>query len=387
MKILDRYIVRELISPFLFGVAAFTLIFISGQYLFKLTTMVAQGAPLTDVAELLVLRMVPLAIITFPMATLLATLLSFGRLSGDMEVVALMASGISFIRIALPAFGLGLGVSLFGLFANELLVPPAGRAVRATEARITQALSAKGADVAAPTRGRSFIIQDYANGQLVRLVVAKGFDFAARRLDGVSYFQYGGSGPARHVVLIVEADRAYWDPQKQDTWRFENGFMRWLERERTPAGKETGGEYPNGVSFTSAEFKLNKTPQQIVAEGKDAEEMSFGELRRYIINLRDQGASQKTLRELEVALYNKLSVPFTSMVFALIGTPLGLRRLRGGAAVGLGLSILIIFCYYVLWHGLSVLGANGQLPPAVASWLANVIGLGVGGALVVRAAD
>ena len=77
MRILDRYIARELIGPFLFGVAAFTLIFISGQYLFKLTAMVARGASLVDVTELLALRMVPLAIVTFPMATLLATRPSF----------------------------------------------------------------------------------------------------------------------------------------------------------------------------------------------------------------------------------------------------------------------------------------------------------------------
>src|SRR6476660_3139267 len=133
MKILDRYIARELIGPFLFGVAAFTLIFISGQYLFKLTSLVAKGAPLLDVIELLVLRIVPVMVITFPMATLLATLLSFGRLSGDMEVVALMAGGISFVRIAVPAFIMGVLVSILGLFANEVLVPPAGRAAKMTE--------------------------------------------------------------------------------------------------------------------------------------------------------------------------------------------------------------------------------------------------------------
>src|SRR5438552_4882133 len=138
MKILDRYIARELIGPFAFGVAAFTLIFISGEYLFKLTSMVASGAPLLDVAELMALRMVPLAVITFPMATLLATLLSFGRLSGDMEVVALMASGVSFFRIAVPAFMMGFLVSVGGLYANEQLVPPAGRAAKEMENRLKQ---------------------------------------------------------------------------------------------------------------------------------------------------------------------------------------------------------------------------------------------------------
>src|SRR5207302_3066359 len=157
MKILDRYIARELIGPFAFGVAAFTLIFIAGEYLFELTSMVARGASLPDVIELLALRMVPLAIVTFPMATLLATLLSFGRLSGDMEVVALMAGGVSFGRIAVPAFAMGLLVSVFGLFANEVLVPPAGRAAKRTEVRIGQMLAASGADISTPVGGRALV--------------------------------------------------------------------------------------------------------------------------------------------------------------------------------------------------------------------------------------
>jgi lipopolysaccharide export system permease protein len=387
MKILDRYIARELIGPFIFGVAAFTLIFISGQYLFKLTGFVAKGAPLSEVATLLALRMVPLAIVTFPMATLLATLLSFGRLSGDMEVIAMMAGGVSFVRIAIPAFIMGLLVSMFGLFANEELVPPAGRAVKRTEARIAQALSAQGADVAAPTKGRSFVIQDYQGGQLERLVAAGGFDFAQRRLDQITYLQYGGKPGQRYVVLMVEAEQAYWDPKKKDRWIFKNGFTRGFERDLTPGGTRAPDQYRGNISFETQVFQLNKTPRQIVAEGKDAEEMNYRELRRYITLLAEQGASLKTLRELEVDLHNKLAIPFTSMVFALIGTPLGLRRLRGGAAVGLGVSILIIFCYYVLWHGMSVLGENGQIPPAVASWIANIVGLGVGGVLVVRAAN
>jgi lipopolysaccharide export system permease protein len=384
MKILDRYIARELIGPFLFGVAAFTLIFISGQYLFKLTSLIAKGAPLLDVIELLVLRIVPVMVITFPMATLLSTLLSFGRLSGDMEVVAMMAGGISFVRIAIPAFTMGVLVSVFGLFANEVLVPPAGRAAKETENRVAQELSAMGADVAPPTKGRAFVVQDSEGGQLARLVVAQGFNFPERRLDGVTYLQYGKT---QHVVLLVEAKSAYWDPRQRDRWVFRDGYARWLGEEPHPAGAKPGQSYRTTVPFQSMTFQLNKTPRQIVAEGKDAEEMSYQELRRYIENLREQGAPAKTLRELEVGLNNKLSIPFTSMLFALIGTPLGLRRLRGGAAVGLGVSILIIFCYYVLWHGMTVLGENGKLPPWLASWLANLVGLGVGAALVVRASN
>ena len=186
---------------------------------------------------------------------------------------------------------------------------------------------------------------------------------------------------------MVEAQRAYWNPDQRGHWVFENGYTYLLEQDRSPSGSSSEERYTGRLSFDRQSFRLNKTPQQIVAEGRDPEEMSFRELQRYIENLRDQGSSSKTLRELTVDLYNKLSIPFSSMVFALIGAPLGLRRLRGGAAVGLGVSILIIFCYYVLWHGASVLGGSGQLPPLLASWLANLVGLGVGGALVWRAAN
>lgn len=91
------------------------------------------------------------------------------------------------------------------------------------------------------------------------------------------------------------------------------------------------------------------------------------------------------MRELEVDLHSKLAIPFASTIFALVGAPLGLRRLRGGASVGLGLSVLIILAYYILWHGLHVLGEGGQVSPFMAAWLPNMIGLAAGLVLILRA--
>jgi lipopolysaccharide export system permease protein len=91
------------------------------------------------------------------------------------------------------------------------------------------------------------------------------------------------------------------------------------------------------------------------------------------------------LRRLEVGLYNKLAIPFASLVFALIGAPMGLRRPRSGNAMGLGLSIVLIFAYYIVWNGAGVMGQGGAITPLVASWLANAIGLLSGLALLWRA--
>jgi lipopolysaccharide export system permease protein len=143
MKLLDHYIARELIAPFLFGVGAFTSIFIASQLFFKLTAYLAKGAPLPEIAGLFVVRLAPMIVFTFPMAMLLATLLAYGRLSGESELIAMLACGIPFLRTAVPAFVAGALVSATGLAMNEFVVPHAGRAGEQLELRILERLRAR----------------------------------------------------------------------------------------------------------------------------------------------------------------------------------------------------------------------------------------------------
>jgi lipopolysaccharide export system permease protein len=386
MKLLDRYIAMELVAPFFFGVGAFTSIVVASQLFFKLTGYAAKGAPLMDIVALFVLRLVPMLVVSFPMAMLLSTLLTFGRLSGESELIAMLSSGIPFLRTALPAFVVGAFVSAGGLGLNEMVVPAAGRAAAAIERQIVEVLRASGADVAPPSANRAFVVQDYGpNGQLDRLVVAKRINLATRTMSDVTLVQYGASpGGGRQVTFLVEAKRAVWE--KGASWRFYDGRMQAVNPPvRASAGSSDYEGYTASGPFEALTFTIHKSPRQMLAEQRNADEMNYAELRQYIANLKDQGAAYKAVRELEVDLYGKLAIPFASTVFALVGAPLGLRRLRGGASVGLGLSVLIIFAYYIVWHGMHVLGEGGQVSPVVASWLPNAIGLAAGLALILRA--
>jgi lipopolysaccharide export system permease protein len=386
MKLLDRYIARELVAPFLFGVGAFTSIFIASQLFFKLTGYLAKGAPLGEIAALFVLRLVPMIVFTFPMAMLLAALLAYGRLSGESELISMLSAGIPFLRTAVPAFVLGAGVSVSGLMINEWIVPAAGRTGERMERRIIEALRASGADISAPAGNRAFVIQDTdPDGELARIVVA-GRLRPPDTLSEVTMVEYEPApGGGRRVRFLVEAQKAVWE--KGSSWTFYNGRTQGViaARRASAATADTGEPETIAGTFREYRFTLRKTPKQIVAEKRSAQEMNFAQLREYITNLRDQGARRKAVRELQVELYNKLSIPFASMVFALVGAPLGLRRLRGGASVGLGLSVLIIFGYYIVWHGMHVLGEGGQVAPLVASWLPNLIGLVAGLILIKRA--
>jgi lipopolysaccharide export system permease protein len=129
---------------------------------------------------------------------------------------------------------------------------------------------------------------------------------------------------------------------------------------------------------------LNKTPETVAKDIKDPDEMSSLELRDYINGLKARSVPPRVITRLNVALQNKLSMPFASLVFAVLGTPLGIRRQRSSAAMGVGLSLLILFAYYVLWHSMSIVGENGQCPAVVAAWTANVAALLTGFALTIK---
>ena len=105
MRILDKYILKELMGPFFFGVASFSSIFIASSLLFRLTEYMTKYGASADMLFRLFLCGLPEIInYTFPMSMLLAALLSFGRLSGSSEITAMKSGGISFYRLAAPAF-------------------------------------------------------------------------------------------------------------------------------------------------------------------------------------------------------------------------------------------------------------------------------------------
>src|SRR6266540_3257303 len=103
MRILDKYIIKELAGPFIFGIAAFTSIFIGTDTLFRMARFITeQGASIWTVSRLFLYSLAPIVVLTFPMAMLLASLLSFGRLSGNSEIIAMKTGGVSFYRLIAP---------------------------------------------------------------------------------------------------------------------------------------------------------------------------------------------------------------------------------------------------------------------------------------------
>jgi lipopolysaccharide export system permease protein len=363
MKLLDRHILKELIGPFLFGVAAFTSIMFAGDELFNITELLAEyHAPVWTALKLVGLTLPGLVVITLPMAMLLAALLGFGRLSSDSETVALFAGGVSLYRIAVPVVVVAVLVTISSFVISEVLMPK----TNSEHERLVRELKNEPLSSDKP-----FFVIDAKDGITNSVFyVQKGFNATTGTLREVALIQYWNNKPA----VFVYGKEATWKGGNE--WTFKDGYSKSLEVKGPTITIPFRGSVTRKV-------EIAKAPDRLAFYQKKYDELSFSELKDYIKMLQEQGAD---VSEYRVRLYQKIAMPLASLIFALIGTPLGLRPHRTSSAMGLGLSIVIIFAYWVLMHYMTILGRNGTVTPAAAAFIPTLAGAVTGLALIIRAA-
>ncbi|MGI6092268.1 MAG: YjgP/YjgQ family permease [Veillonellaceae bacterium] len=361
MRILDKYITKELLGPFIFGICAFSSIFIGTSTLFKIAQYVTKyGTPLITVVKLFVYSLPGIVVLTFPMSMLLASLMAFGRLSGSSEITAMKSGGLSFYRLAAPVFVVAFFVSIFAVGFNEYVVPRANAAYN----YIVKYEIEKNT---APKSQEHIVIKDVRGNLLERLTYARKYDEKTGAMYAVTMQEFEKG----NLVRVENAEKAVW---KSDRWIMYNGIIHDLSVE---------GQLERTMRFEQQIMPLNKTPKTISHEQKKPEEMSIKELRQQINILQKEYVN---ISKLEVELYQRFTIPLASFVFALIGTPLGLQPHRSSSSIGLGISIIVIFIYYTIMTVSSALGQGGAIPALLAAWLPNILGI-IAGFFLVRKAS
>jgi lipopolysaccharide export system permease protein len=372
MKLLDRLIMRELLGPFIFGVAAFASIFFAGGELVKIINEIVKGLPVNAAVELLALHFPAILALVMPMGVLLGALLAVGRLSGESEVIALYAGGISLYRIVTGVLALGVAVSALTFVLNENLSPVCNKRAAEISARLLKEDTAM---------AKPIPFADIKDGVTNSIVyVQNGIDPVTHALRGVLVVGFRGNEPA--VVFRAATARYEGGSHGDYTWRLFDGYYESLNPWRGKPGEQG---LVQTLKFTSSGYtvKLPRSPQEIEGYQRKPDEMNFSELMRHIRKLTEVGASTT---EEEVNLYNKLALPFSAFVFALLACSLGVRSHRGGSSVGLGLSVLIIFIYWIVWRFASALAMQGTLHPLLGSFGASLLALIAGMVLLAKAA-
>jgi lipopolysaccharide export system permease protein len=174
---------------------------------------------------------------------------------------------------------------------------------------------------------------------------------------------------------IVNADSAIFDI-KQGVWIFNNA---------TTYSIEPNAAVANIIKIQDLKLKLPRSPLDFAAPDKNPEDMSISEAMDYAEEVR-MGGDKKKILSLDVKIQSKLAFPFICLVFGLIGSSMGIRPQRTGKATSFGVSVLLIFGYYLLMFVCAALGQAEVISPFLAGWLPNLIGIASGGWSIAQAA-
>jgi LPS export ABC transporter permease LptG/LPS export ABC transporter permease LptF len=353
VRILDRYVIRQLLMPFGIGLLVFTFLVIIPEFMKYAEDYIAKGAAMGTVVQVLI-QLLPMALgLTIPMSLLMALLVAFGRLSADREFVALQACGVSMRRLLVPV---GLVATLcFGATLYTLLVSVPASNQRFREITFN-------------------VIASQAEGEVKPRVFFDGFPNIVLYVLEVpptggwnGVFMSDNRDGEGSTIWLAKHGRIVIDRQKQTVVMILDHATR--------HSADAAGKYE---VYSYDRILLNLNPETMFPRDgpkKGDREMTVAELRARADEVRKEGQfPHNQLFE----IHKKFSIPAACLVFGLIGLALGATNRRDGKLASFVIGVAIIFAYYIfLWLGQS-LTKGRVLAPWLAAWLPNVV-LGAAG--------
>lgn len=353
MRILRRYILRELLSPFLLSLLFFTSVFLVGN-LFKMADLlINKGVSLLDILKILFFLIPGLLSFIVPTSALAAILLVFGGMSQNNELTAIKASGVRLFSVMLPVLLVTFLLSLGLLFLSDQVESEAQYAAR----RTVKELALKH-PMAYLEAGK--IIKDFQD----LIILTQRIE--GNRLYGITIYQpQGGKGTTR--TIIAESGEVISSPdQKTLTIKLYNGSAD----EPNPDNPEMLYKL-DFKTFELPTIYLGKDDPRNKIE-KKTRELRFDELIYKLAHDPKVKNDPGTRRAYEAALHKKISFSFAPFVFAVIGLPAAVITRRGEAVVSFSLAIGIVAIYYCLYVFGGSMVAQSHWNPFVAMWLPNV---------------
>ena len=354
--ILDRYITRELVLPFLLGLVIFTFLLMIqplGDYSEQL---IAKGVSWGIVARVLG-TLVPQALaVTIPIALLIGLLIGLGRLSSDRETVAMQACGISLYRLLRPVMVLAVACWAVTSYVMIEAVPNANQTFRQI---VFGVISARAESEIKPR----IFFEDFPNRVLYVGDAPAGGGWR-------ECFLADTARPDQPTVYTAESCRLAIDREKRTVDMVLTRGSRHAATLSDPAKYEVA---------RFAELILGLDPNTVFRTAdilKGDNELTIPEIGQRVAELRAQGLSDHGPL---LAYHRKFALPFACVVLAVVGLGLGVQHGRGGKLAAFVPGIAVVFVYYVLEYGGRQMAKGQLVPPWLAVWAPNLI-LGAAGA-------
>lgn len=368
--ILYRYIAREIISYSFIALVMITVILVAGDTGNELIPLISMGVSVKEVGHLAFLTFPMVLSYSIPIAFVFGMLAAYGRLSGDLEIAAMRASGLNIVHLLVPSLMIGLVLSLaIGKFSLDLEAP-----ARAEARRTLVGIAFRNPHLN-PGQFRSFKSQ-------VLMVDAKDADGT---LHGVFLSDF--SDPDRHFEVFAESGRLSTNKEKVAIeLKLYNGAIHLLDGVVENEDRRISFEEMN-YSFTFDDLDVSGGPTW---RPHDARTEALIEIMALPQDGSDVPPHLDYVRKNELHRYameyhRRYATAMLPLLFPLLCVPLGLRRHRNSNSSGALACLGIVFCYYTLYGLGESLGEKAVLAPLPSMWLASVVLVLVSIPLLVRA--
>ncbi len=346
MRLLDRYLVRELTVPFLVGTVAVVMMFLANMLIAYAPQMFSKEVPLIAVLQYLYFKIPGTLNMTLPVGITIASALAVSRLVRESELTAMRASGIPIRRTLVPVFLTGILVAVSSFFLAERVTPVAERHAFERLRKI------------------------FASPEVLGMRTNTTFRIG----DGQYYVSIGTVRDGPRGTVVFDDVLVLNKPKRGEDWvlqaksgSYDDGILTlyrpsiWIFNDQQLVDFSVEDAYTINLRLSREDFFGNPLP----------EEQTLTELRQNIERLRRIGAPT---HELEVDYHSRYAVPAACFVFAIFSPVFALWFARGGAFIGVLFSIITVFLYYNIWViSAQILARKGLLPPLVGVWLPNAL--------------
>jgi lipopolysaccharide export system permease protein len=362
MKIIDKYMVRGFLGPFIWCVLLFVVMAIIIDVFSFIDDIVKFRIPITSIIAFYVYYIPTVFLQVTPMAALLSTIYVLSNLNKNNEIIAMKSSGISLWRILAPVLIIGALVSVITFAVNDRVIP--------VSSKVSNYIRREELEKQKKAGAKKIIDAVAVYGSDNRILFAHSYDIENKVLSNIIMHQHDKK---ENLVSKITAERGQWNGRG---WTFYRVIVWKIDNSGRILGEP--------VFYDEKDIQLKEGPGDFANQDWRADYMSYRELKNYINNFR--GTGNKLIRGLLVDLHYKISFSFIPLIIILIGAPFALVTTRGGVLIGIGMSVAIGLLYYAFIAMSLAFGKAGLLPPVVAAWLGNIIFTAIGIHLVNRRA-
>jgi len=416
--IIDRYIIRKLIGPFAFGTFTIMFVFLL-QFLMKTAdNLIGKGLSVDIIIKLIVYNLAWMLVLAIPMGTLGMVLMAYGSLTQDNEFTILKSSGVSLIRLMVPAFLVGVLLCVFLIWFNNAVLPDTNYKAKTlmydiSRTKPTLKLEANVFSNQIPnfsimarrvskTTNEIYdvLIYDYTNPFQINIITARKaniyftpdnkkmlFDME----NGVIHQQVGGTNNSyrriyfqRHKIAL-DASQFTFEQSGPGLPRGDRelsaGDMQKIVDSLTILKQEVLKDFQTNLKSFNENFfgeTINKTEsaRQIISQGNPYY-FALNSARSFLTNILNFDGRveyfESEIYKYEVEIYKKYAIPFACIVFVLVGAPLGVLTRKGSFGVAASISLFFFLLYWICLIGGEKLADRRLLNPFLGMWMANFI--------------